>query len=266
MKLLDKSKSFRTGIVLVLLLIAGCSSIDSASYEGVLIKHAASNKISPSNWCGVAVPVEVFRFAPKSGIREYYEKSWIRRNETKDGAFIGCKASVGNVNNWSDVIDYCEQKTQKVCQIAYVRSANPKSDQWYHYMDAVFAEVDEIFAVKSPTQPNVNTAETQSSTKPKVDLTNLTNSVMNGWRADYKNQMGRVIDSTSCSGSVNLKNLTDSVMNGWRADYKNQMSSLLNCTGCTGAVNLKNLTDSVMNGWRADYKNQMSSLLNCTGN
>ena len=29
--------------------------------------------------------------------------------------------------------------------------------------------------------------------------------------------------------SADLKNLTDSVMNGWRADYQRQMGSLLSC-------------------------------------
>ena len=55
-------------------------------------------------------------------------------------------------------------------------------------------------------------------------------------------------------------------MNGWRADYKSEMGSLLDCTSCSSSVNLTTLTNSVMNGWRADYKNEMSSLISCATN
>ena len=99
-----------------------------------------------------------------------------------------------------------------------------------------------------------------------VNLTRLTNSVMNGWRADYKEEMGSLINGANCSSSVNLTALTNSVMNGWRADYKNEMGSLLSCTSCSSSVNLTKLTNSVMNGWRADYKNEMSSLISCASN
>jgi hypothetical protein len=116
---------------------------------------------------------------------------------------------------------------------------------------------------KMPVTPQVSS---KSRLAIYVDLTNLTNSVMNGWRADYKRQMGSLLQGTGCSASVDLTNLTDSVMNGWRADYKRQMTSLLSCTGCSASVDLTNLTDSVMNGWRADYKRQMSSLLSCVNN
>lgn len=34
---------------------------------------------------------------------------------------------------------------------------------------------------------------------------------------------------SGCSQSVNLDKLTNSVMNGWRADYKQQMGALLSC-------------------------------------
>ena len=61
------------------------------------------------------------------------------------------------------------------------------------------------------------------------DLNALTNSVMNGWRADYKREMGSLISSSGCSASVNLTKLTNSVMNGWRADYKRQAGNLMNC-------------------------------------
>ena len=44
-----------------------------------------------------------------------------------------------------------------------------------------------------------------------------------------------------------LNALTNSVMNGWRADYKSQMGALLSCSGCSGIVDLNNLTNAVMN-------------------
>jgi len=99
-----------------------------------------------------------------------------------------------------------------------------------------------------------------------VNLTRLTNSVMNGWRADYKEEMGSLINGSRCSSSVNLTALTNSVMNGWRADYKSEMGSLLSCTSCSSSVSLTKLTNSVMNGWRADYKREMSSLISCASN
>ena len=99
-----------------------------------------------------------------------------------------------------------------------------------------------------------------------VNLTRLTNSVMNGWRGDYKAEMGSLINGANCSSSVNLTALTNSVMNKWRADYKSEMGSLLSCTSCSSSVNLTTLTNSVMNGWRADYKNEMSSLISCASN
>ena len=96
-----------------------------------------------------------------------------------------------------------------------------------------------------------------------TDLKNLTDSVMNGWRADYQKQMSTILQTSGCSSSVDLRNLTDSVMNGWRADFEKQTIALLSCSGCQSQVNLKNLTDSVMNKWRADYERQMTSLISC---
>ena len=72
--------------------------------------------------------------------------------------------------------------------------------------------------------------------------------------------------SLACAEAVlaaDLKNLTDSVMNGWRKDYQNQMGSVITSAGCSGAVDFKNLTDAVMNGWRKDYQIQIGSLLSC---
>ena len=111
-----------------------------------------------------------------------------------------------------------------------------------------------------------NTSEKNREIILSIDLNNLTNSVMNGWRADYKNQMSNLINFSGCSSSVNLTNLTDSVMNGWRSDYKQQMGSLLSCSSCSSSINLTKLTNSVMNGWRSDYKQQMSSLISCIRN
>lgn len=99
-----------------------------------------------------------------------------------------------------------------------------------------------------------------------TDLRNLTDSVMNGWRADYQTQMISVLKSSSCESSVDLRNLSDSVMNGWRADFQKQMSSLVNCSRCNDSVDMKNLTDSVMNKWRADFQKQMGSLISCINN
>jgi hypothetical protein len=99
-----------------------------------------------------------------------------------------------------------------------------------------------------------------------TDLRNLTDSVMNGWRADYQRQMISVLKSSSCESSVDLRNLSDSVMNGWRADFQKQMSSLVNCSRCNDSVDMKNLTDSVMNKWRADFQKQMGSLITCINN
>jgi hypothetical protein len=95
-----------------------------------------------------------------------------------------------------------------------------------------------------------------------VDLTRLTNSVMNGWRADFQEEMGKLIGSSSCSSSVNVRNLTNSVMNKWRADYQREMGALVDCLGCS-RVDLSNLTNSVMNGWRADFQRQMTILVDC---
>ena len=72
-----------------------------------------------------------------------------------------------------------------------------------------------------------------------------------------------LISSSNIAQSADLKNLTDSVMNGWRADYESQMGSLISSSSCSGSVDLKNLTDSLMNGWRADYESQMGSLNSC---
>ncbi len=75
--------------------------------------------------------------------------------------------------------------------------------------------------------------------------------------------MSTILQTSGCSSSVDLRNLTDSVMNGWRADFEKQTIALLSCSGCQSQVNLKNLTDSVINKWRADYERQMTSLISC---
>lgn len=121
------------------------------------------------------------------------------------------------------------------------------------------------FYVDGKLQSSNKSAKSNKQTV-SVNLTRLTNSVMNGWRADYKAEMGSLINGSNCSSSVNLTTLTNSVMNGWRADYKSEMGSLLSCTSCSSSVNLTTLTNSVMNGWRADYKNEMSSLISCASN
>jgi hypothetical protein len=102
-----------------------------------------------------------------------------------------------------------------------------------------------------------------SSLTYSADLKNLTDSVMNGWRADYLKQMSSILDDSGCRPAVDLRNLADSVMNGWRADFEKQTGALLSCSGCQSSVDLRNLTDSVMNKWRADYERQMSSLIIC---
>ena len=96
-----------------------------------------------------------------------------------------------------------------------------------------------------------------------TDLRNLTDSVMNGWRADFQTQMTSLIKSSNCESSVDLKNLSDAVMNGWRADFQKQVGNLVSCSRCNYSVDMKNLTDSVMNKWRADFQNQMGSLIAC---
>ena len=69
--------------------------------------------------------------------------------------------------------------------------------------------------------------------------TRLTNSVMNSWRADYKDEMGSLINGSNCSSSVNLTNLTNSVMNGWKADYKVKWAVYLDIdTKFSSSVNL----------------------------
>ena len=130
--------------------------------------------------------------------------------------------------------------------------------------DSAFGTMNE----KVCNGPSINETaiKEKKEIKLSVDLTNLTNSVMNGWRSDYKNQMGSLINSSGCSSSVNLTNLTNSVMNGWRSDYKQQMGALLSCSSCSSSVNFNKLTNSVMNGWRSDYKQQMSSLISCIEN
>lgn len=80
-----------------------------------------------------------------------------------------------------------------------------------------------------------------------ADLTRLTNSVMNGWRADFQQEMGELIQKSNCSSSVNLGRLTNSVMNKWRADFEQEMGGFIGCLKCA-PVDLRNLTNSVMNG------------------
>ena len=65
--------------------------------------------------------------------------------------------------------------------------------------------------------------------------------------------------------AADLNNLTDAVMNGWRADYQTQMGSLIGASGCTQSVSLSSLTNAVMNGWRADYQTQMGLFMRCLG-
>ena len=133
-------------------------------------------------------------------------------------------------------------------------------DGWHECTDG-----EKSFYVAGKLQSSNKSANTNSKSI-SVNLTRLTNSVMNGWRADYKSEMGSLINGANCSSSVNLTALTNSVMNGWRADYKSEMGSLLSCTSCSSSVNLTTLTNSVMNGWRADYKREMSSLISCANN
>jgi hypothetical protein len=97
-----------------------------------------------------------------------------------------------------------------------------------------------------------------------ADLRHLTDSVMNGWRKDFQEEMNTLIRSANCKASVDLTNLTDSVMNGWRKDFQDQMIALARCTGCISSFDLNNLTDSVMNGWRRDFEVQMGSLIQCS--
>jgi hypothetical protein len=98
-----------------------------------------------------------------------------------------------------------------------------------------------------------------------ADLTKLTNAVMNGWRADFQQEMGTIIGRSSCASSVDLSILTNSVMNGWRSDFQRQIGTFIQCSGCSSSVDLTNLTNSVMNKWRADFQLQMGALAQCVG-
>ena len=49
------------------------------------------------------------------------------------------------------------------------------------------------------------------------------------------------------SGAANLTNLTNSVMNGWRVDFQREMKSLIDEAGCASDMDLKNLADAVVN-------------------
>ena len=145
-------------------------------------------------------------------------------------------------------------------QHCLLNSKNGMLDGWRECDDGT-----KEFYVAGKLQSSNKSANTNKRTV-SVNLTRLTNSVMNGWRADYKAEMGSLVNGSRCSSSVNLTALTNSVMNGWRADYKSEMGSLLSCTSCSSSVNLTSLTNSVMNGWRADYKREMSSLISCLSN
>jgi hypothetical protein len=70
--------------------------------------------------------------------------------------------------------------------------------------------------------------------------------------------------SIGIAQATNLTNLTNSVMNGWRADFQREMSAFIQCTSCSSSVNLTNLTNSVMNGWRVDFQREMGALIQCS--
>ena len=134
------------------------------------------------------------------------------------------------------VIEDCEERVGKNdCYIyfkndIYVRIAERK--KWLASNPAARRLIKEERAEqlkreKQATQQISNTGNKNIS----VDLTRLTDSVMNGWRVDYKDEIESLINGSNCSSSVNLTNLTNSVMNGWRADYKSEMGRLLRSAG-----------------------------------
>lgn len=102
--------------------------------------------------------------------------------------------------------------------------------------------------------------------KKTIDISTLTNSVMNQWRSDFEREMGYLISRSGCSRSVNLVLLTNSVMNGWRSDFKREMGALVSCCECSHSVNHEALTNSVMNGWRSDFEREISALVTCIEN
>ena len=42
---------------------------------------------------------------------------------------------------------------------------------------------------------------------------------------------GFICTNAATANATNLTNLTDAVMNGWRGDYKRQMGALVTCIG-----------------------------------
>lgn len=193
---------------------------------------------------------------------------WNKYKHGTPGFVWGHGSTIENIEKMA--IESCEERVGKNdCYIyyrnnTYVRIAERK--KWLASNPAARRlikreQAEQLKREKQAAQQIANVINRNIS----VDLTRLTNSVMNSWRADYKDEMGSLINGSNCSSSVNLTNLTNSVMNSWRADYKSEMGSLLSCTKCSSSVNLTNLTNSVMNGWRADYKSEMGSLLRCVG-
>jgi len=164
-------------------------------------------------------------------------------------------------------IDNCEQAVGKYECYVYVKGNDyvrlVERKKWLAQNSAARQLIAKEKDNYQKTLQRSNKSSLRINLNTSVDLTNLTNSVMNGWRAPYEKEMSSILNNSSCSSSVDLTNLTNSVMNGWRAPYKKEMSSLLSCSGCSSSVDLTNLTNSVMNGWRASYKKEMNSLLNC---
>lgn len=256
--------------VFATLLLVGCST---TTYRDVInetekrsIESGYIGKGEPKT-CGVLVKVaDLYKFGPYVNNPRPMDRFPLY-DRTSESSYTICW--INNQRGLTAAYEACQKWFNADCAMIFQKPENtegvynliPQAMPKYENYLKKLAEQRE--REKIPQTVHVSTGSKKAI---YVDLTNLTNSVMNGWRADYKTQMGSLVQGTSCSASVDLTNLTDSVMNGWRGDYKRQMSSLLSCTGCSASVDLTNLTDSVMNGWRADYKRQMSSLLSCVNN
>ena len=248
--------------IILVLMVSGCSNSPTTRSQYSDWRQPILPKITKDNiYCQVVVPNSEITL-------RYYLKNPVDIGSSiynsRAAAYWNCDTSE------KSLIDRCELDLKKPCsRVLYQYGDKPVQVAIQNVQSVIDHHARELTLAVQKLQNDryignkIQSINRENMASGSTDLTKLTNAVMNGWRADYKQQMGALINSSDCSQSVNLDNLTNSVMNGWRAHYKQQMGALMSCSGCSQSVNLDNLTNSVMNGWRADYKQQMGALLSC---
>jgi hypothetical protein len=113
----SRMRKLTATICLTIAVLLGMTGCANNSYENTLAAYAEKVKAPKSYWCGIALPIEIFRHTNVGAAGELYRLDWIRKYEKEHGGgWMSCRPTAGSTNNWKSLVNYCEQKNvQKKC-------------------------------------------------------------------------------------------------------------------------------------------------------